>query len=67
MESHGNSEVMSDGGADVNFVGKDGKTALHVAARRGHWEVTKMLLEHKADASITDDNGNTALHLAQMY
>jgi ankyrin repeat protein len=42
-----------------------GITALHCAAAQGYPEVVKLLLAHKADASLTDENGQTPLMMAQ--
>ncbi|XP_045619122.2 ankycorbin isoform X1 [Procambarus clarkii] len=45
-----------------------GRTALHQAALGGHLDVTKVLLNWKADmgkkSKMDEDNGGTALHLA---
>lgn len=43
-----------------------GKTALMQAAARNYHELTRILLERKAQPNIQDSNGNTALHLATM-
>lgn len=44
---------------------KSGKaTALHRAAGQGHVEVAKLLLEHRADPHLVDDDGKTPLHKA---
>jgi len=40
-------------------------TSLHLAAVKGHAEVTKLLLDHHADIAIKDNYGNTALHAAR--
>ncbi|KAJ8704121.1 hypothetical protein PYW07_013415 [Mythimna separata] len=42
-----------------------GKTALHIAAERGHFENVKTLLTAGASLSILDAHGNTALALAE--
>jgi outer membrane protein assembly factor BamB len=41
-------------GADVNARGAYGVTALGLAADRGHLDVVKVLIEHKADVNIKD-------------
>ena len=42
----------------------ENKTALHLACYEGHTEIVECLLQHKADANIVDDEGDTALHYA---
>jgi ankyrin repeat protein len=37
---------------------------LYFAAREGHLEVTKLLLEYKADPSVSDNDGCEPLHMA---
>jgi ankyrin repeat protein len=57
-------------GADVNGRRKDGLTALHSAAYRGHVRVLDLLLRHGADASLKGSDGagphagQTALDMA---
>lgn len=43
--------LLLEWGADVNLQGVRG-TALQAAARRGHFENTKLLLEHGADVNL---------------
>lgn len=40
------------------------RTALHTAAMQGKLNIMKMLIDHKADVSIKDNNGQTALMVA---
>jgi ankyrin repeat protein len=42
----------------------DDVTALHLASRDGHADVTRVLLEHGADVNARDRDGQTALHRA---
>ena len=53
-------------GEDANKkLSAKGRTALHVAAVKGHREIVALLLEQpRTDFSVTDDAGWTALHLA---
>ena len=45
-----------------------GFTALHVAAKYGHVEATKLLLQDKrTDVNVTGKNALTALHVATHY
>ena len=40
------------------------RTALHWAAKRGHKAIVQTLLQHGADANITNFKGETAAQLA---
>lgn len=51
-------------GASVNAANRDGKTALHYAAGKGHLGIVKTLLNHHADPTILY-NGRSALDLAR--
>ncbi len=55
---------MLDEGADPNLVECDGWSPLHLAARNGHLEVTKLLLEHGANLEQRDSRGLTPLDWA---
>merc|ERR1712007_121573 len=50
--------------ADVNKQGKQGLSALHLAARRGNTKMVRILMEARADASQKSDLG-TSLDLAK--
>ncbi|MGH9943497.1 MAG: ankyrin repeat domain-containing protein [Pyrinomonadaceae bacterium] len=45
---------MLERGADVNAKFRYGATALSYASDKGHLEVVKVLLEHKADVNVKD-------------
>ncbi|XP_065333887.1 ankyrin-3-like isoform X2 [Cloeon dipterum] len=49
---------------NVNATMKSGKTALMIAAGRGHLELVKLLLENGADINIRNDYGSLAFHAA---
>ena len=51
-------------GAVVNARDHRKRTPLHVAAEEGHKELIEFLLSKKADATITDLDGNTPVDLA---
>lgn len=51
-------------GGKVNAPGKQGMTPLHLAARRNHVEVVKLLLESGADPSLLDASGRSACQYA---
>lgn len=44
--------------------GQDDQTPLHCAARMGHKEIVKLLLDHKANSNSTTTAGHTPLHIA---
>jgi ankyrin repeat protein len=48
-------------GADPNMVGKDGKSALSIAAIKNKPSIIKRLLKAKAEINYSDLNGRTAL------
>ena len=57
-------ELLSNG-VEVNVKREsDGRTALMCASAEGHLDVVKLLLRHKADATIEDFDNCSALHLA---
>ncbi len=51
-------------GADVNFVGPDGKTPLHIASWNGNTEIVKLLVAKGANVNAVDNEGWTPLHRA---
>ena len=61
-------KLLLKAGADVNArATKDGKTALHVAARHGHRKSLDLLIQAEADVNAEDKNGCTALMEATCY
>ena len=59
-------ELLIDSGANVNAVGKnDNWTALMSAASGDNLEIAKLLVESGADISIVNNDGKTALDIAQ--
>ena len=60
-------DLLLERGVDVQG-GKKGRgpTPLLCAAYLREVELVRALLKHKADTSMTDERGNTALHLAMM-
>jgi hypothetical protein len=53
-------------GVEVNTRDKNGWTALMHACRRGFVETAKALLAAGADATVSTDDGKTALTLAEQ-
>lgn len=56
--------MLLEGGADHTITGKDGKTALHLAALDKQESAVRLLLEKGADPNAVDHQGATPLHLA---
>ncbi len=50
--------------ADVNALRRDHQTPLHRAAERGRPQIMQALLDARANPSVRDENGKTALDLA---
>ncbi|PKS09766.1 hypothetical protein jhhlp_004387 [Lomentospora prolificans] len=64
-------KMLVNAGLDINWQDKTGETALHVAARFGHVECAKVLIEggpdQKADIEITESTyAWTPLHVAAV-
>ena len=57
-------EAAIEAGANVNFHGELGYTALILASDRGHEEIVKFLIKSKAKVDARRDNGMTALMYA---
>ncbi len=60
-------EILIEGGAKVNFRGKDGASALTIAAEHGNTGVAQVLLAKDAEVNVRNDRGNTALMYAAEY
>ena len=57
-------ELLLSKGADINA----GRwPALHSALDAGHFDIVELLLAKGADINITDDKGQTPLHIAASY
>jgi ankyrin repeat protein len=60
-------EIYSEvdgGGARLDETDLEGRTALHVAAKLGSYDVCVILLDHGADVGIPNKQGKTALEVA---
>jgi ankyrin repeat protein len=60
------STLLSTPGAQcfINSQGTAGRTALHLAAGKGHEAVTEQLLAALCNVNLQAKNGGTVLHLA---
>jgi len=52
--------------SDIDRVNKDGKTALHIAAEAGQYEIVAFLLNLGANRELLDYDGRTALNYAKL-
>lgn len=64
-------KLLVDAGVDINWQDTAGETALHIAARFGHNECARILIEgneaQKADLELVEKNFQwTALHIAAV-
>ncbi len=59
--------LLLTNGADVNFVGPEGRTPLHYATACGSVLITEILLLHKADINARNRDGRTPLHGAASW
>jgi ankyrin repeat protein len=55
---------LLEDGADPNTVDEIGTSALHNAAKKGHWHIARLLLEKNASPTLQDGNNSIPLHLA---
>lgn len=56
--------LLRSRGVNVNAVNSDGRTALMLAAAKGHVEIVKLLLDARANVDVVDFKGQTALDFA---
>lgn len=56
-------------GVPTSLPGTDGQTALHHAARHGHVDICKLLVDRTSLLGVNyqDKRGNTAMHVAAIY
>jgi ankyrin repeat protein len=65
---HGHLDVsryLLDEQVDSNAINYLDRTALHDASKNGHAEICELLLQTGASVDMQDDDGETALHMAQ--
>merc|ERR1719215_909652 len=58
-------ELLLKHGAKINASGKQDMTALHLASRKKHVDVIRLLLEAQADVTLLDKLKNTPARYAQ--
>ena len=56
--------MLLDRGADYEVQNNRGLSALHCAARAGHWELVEVVLERGAPLELPDRHQRTALMVA---
>ncbi|KAJ7553753.1 hypothetical protein O6H91_06G111300 [Diphasiastrum complanatum] len=56
--------LISEMGANVKFVDKEGNTFLHGVSKRGYKETAELLLCHGVDLNLENKDGQTALDFA---
>lgn len=57
-------ELLIKYAVEVNSKDVHGRSSLHMACRRGHLDVVKILIEYNASVELEDDEGNRAVHHA---
>ena len=62
------SYLIKIAGCDINAMGLQGRTILHMACEKNHLEVVKFLVtEIKCDLEAEDKNSNRPLHIACLF
>ena len=56
--------MLLEKGASMSIRDRNGRTALHVAVRRGNVDLAKAMLSKGAPLNVADNEGRTALHMA---
>ena len=57
-------ELLSMGYRNLAAKNHESQTALHLASYHGHTKVVAELVKYKAQVSLSDNSGDTALHMA---
>ncbi|MDR2897270.1 MAG: ankyrin repeat domain-containing protein [Spirochaetaceae bacterium] len=60
-------KILVDAGANLNFVSRDGQTALVLAVGSGNESVCELLSTHGADVNMKDRMGMSALDYAKLF
>jgi ankyrin repeat protein len=59
--------LFGGGHVDVNLQNISGKTALHLAIRKGDWEIVQQLLLQGANYNLKTNSGWSPLHYTIFY
>ncbi|XP_067659391.1 ankyrin repeat domain-containing protein 50-like [Haliotis asinina] len=57
-------QLLSEGRTDIESIGEYGRTAVMLAAEKGHRVVFDVLVNAGGSMTVIDDDGNNILHLA---
>src|SRR5256885_5948697 len=60
-------ELFLEHATEINAKDKDKKTALHVAAEKGHVGVVDVLLKYAASSNMQDSKEQTALQIGRAH
>jgi len=58
---------LIESGANIKEKDKDGNSALHIASKKGAYDISKILLQKGVDINAENNYGETALLLSIMY
>ena len=69
LEDRGEAMVdfLLERGADVNARGEHNCTPIHLAARYGHLELVRLLVDHETNMNVRDDMHRGSLHYAANF
>lgn len=59
-------ELLKSKDININITDRYDETPLHVAVNHRHKQIIKLLLEHKPELAIKNENGDTAYDLAKL-
>ena len=59
--------LITEFGCDTNIADSNGSTLLHYACKAGNVSLVRTLIEHKADITAKNNQGNMPVHIAANY